>query len=115
MKLQTIVARELVAPSCPPPAHVGATSLVEFFARSSSTSARIVRCADRARALGLKMLSTPFSDGAVDLLERVGVDAYKIASGDLTWDRLIGQVRGHGQAARDLDRHGDARRSRSRR
>src|SRR5438477_10444177 len=27
--------------------------------------------------------------GAVDLLERVSVDAYKIASGDLTYERLI--------------------------
>ena len=29
------------------------------------------------------------SEGGVDLLERVGVDAYKIASGDLTWTQLI--------------------------
>ena len=34
-------------------------------------------------------MATPFSEAAVDMLERVGVDAYKIASGDLTCDALI--------------------------
>ena len=32
IKLQTLVADRLVARSCPPPAHVDAASLVEFFA-----------------------------------------------------------------------------------
>ena len=71
--------------------------------------------AERARArTASRVLSTPFSLDAVDMLERVGVDAYKIASGDLTWDQLIARVRGDRQAARHLDRHGDARRSAAR-
>jgi N,N'-diacetyllegionaminate synthase len=89
VKLQTIVARELVAPGCPAPAHVSATSLVDFFERFEFDEAAHRRIADRARDHGLKVVATPFSIGAVDLLERVGVDAYKIASGDLTWDQLI--------------------------
>src|SRR5262245_46367998 len=32
VKLQTLVASELVAPACPPPGHVQATSLRDFFA-----------------------------------------------------------------------------------
>jgi sialic acid synthase SpsE len=45
--------------------------------------------ATRARLHGVGFISTPLSLGAVDLLERVGVDAYKIASGDLTFTPLI--------------------------
>jgi len=39
---------------------------------------------DRAKELGILFLSTPFSVEAVDLLEKVGVPAYKIGSGEVT-------------------------------
>jgi sialic acid synthase SpsE len=89
VKLQTLVAEDLVSPMCPAPAHVEATSLVEFFRQFELDEAAHHAVAERASLRGLKVISTPLSDGAVDLLERVGVDAYKIASGDLTWDQLI--------------------------
>ncbi len=37
-----------------------------------------------AREKGILFLSTPFDDGSVDLLEEMGVAAFKISSGDLT-------------------------------
>ena len=89
VKLQTIAAEELVAPSCPAPSHVDATSLVEFFRQFELDEAAHRAVAERASLRGLKVISTPFSEAAIDMLERVGVDAYKIASGDLTWDQLI--------------------------
>ncbi|MCC7044662.1 MAG: N-acetylneuraminate synthase family protein [Acidobacteria bacterium] len=89
VKLQTIVADQLVAPSCPAPAHVEADSLVDFFRQVELDEAAHHAVAERASMRGLKVISTPFSEAAVDMLERVGVDAYKIASGDLTWDQLI--------------------------
>src|SRR4029079_5913956 len=89
IKLQTIIARQLVSPACPPPSHVAARSLVAFFEQFELGEAQHVALADHARMRGLKVISTPFSEAAVDLLENVGVDAYKIASGDLTWDQLI--------------------------
>jgi len=92
IKLQTIFAQDLVAPSCPAPAHVQAASLVEFFAQFELDEVAHRKIAERAWSHGLRVLSTPFSLAAVDLLERVGVDAYKIASGDLTWDQLIVRV-----------------------
>lgn len=42
-----------------------------------------------AKNLGVTFLSTPFSIEAVDLLEKVGVDAYKVASMDLTNTDLL--------------------------
>lgn len=89
VKLQTIVAEDLVAPSCPAPAHVDATSLVDFFRAFELDEDAHRQVIDRARAVGLAVLATPFSEVAVDMLTRLGIDAFKIASGDLTWDQLI--------------------------
>lgn len=41
---------------------------------------------------GVQFMATPFDLEAVDLLERLGVSAYKIASGDLTYKPLIEKV-----------------------
>lgn len=38
----------------------------------------------RARAGGLVFLSTPFDDGSADMLDGLGVPAFKVGSGDLT-------------------------------
>jgi sialic acid synthase SpsE len=97
VKLQSIVARELVAPDCPAPAHVDAASLVDFFRQFELDEHAHHLVVDRARSLGLRVLSTPFSERAVDMLERVGVDAYKIASGDVTWEQLIARCAATGK------------------
>ena len=97
VKLQTICARDLVSSACPAPAHVDAASLVDFFAQFELDEAAHRAVAERASQRGVKMISTPFSIAAVDLLERVGVDAYKIASGDLTWDQLIARAAATGK------------------
>lgn len=89
VKLQTIVADQLVAPSCPAPLHVDARSLVDFFRQFELDEEAHRAVAARASMHGLKVIATPFSESAVDMLERIGVDAYKIASGDVTWDQLI--------------------------
>lgn len=45
--------------------------------------------AEHARACGLEFLSTPFSLEAIDLLEQIGVPAYKVGSGDICNDDLL--------------------------
>jgi sialic acid synthase SpsE len=89
IKVQSFTADSLVAPSCPAPAHVPEPSLRDFFRRFELDEDAHRTIVERARARGLAVLATPFSLEAVDMLERVGVDAYKIASGDLTYDALI--------------------------
>jgi sialic acid synthase SpsE len=42
--------------------------------------------------IGIEFLSTPFYLEAVDLLERVGVNRYKISSGDITFQPLLERV-----------------------
>ena len=89
IKLQTLIASGLVAPNAPAPAHVEASSMVEFFATFELDEEAHRQVVARARTHGLAVLATPLSESAVDLLERVGIDAYKIASGDITFRRLI--------------------------
>jgi N,N'-diacetyllegionaminate synthase len=89
IKLQTIESDKLVAESCPAPAHVAATSLRDFFRQFELDEPAHRAVAAAARSRGLAVMSTPFSEGAVDMLDRIGCDALKIASGDITHRRLI--------------------------
>jgi N,N'-diacetyllegionaminate synthase len=89
VKLQTLVAADLVTATCPAPAHVQAPSMVAFFSRFELDESAHRAIVGRARRRGLAVMATPFSIGSVEMLERVGVDAYKIASGDLTYHGLI--------------------------
>jgi len=92
VKIQTIHADALVSAACPPPAHVAVTSLRDFFRQFElSEHDHRVLAADAHRA-GLAFMSTPFDEGAVDMLERTGCDAYKIASGDITYTGLLQRV-----------------------
>lgn len=92
VKLQSFKAEELVAASCPAPAHVAADSLRDFFRQFELDTDAHVAIARRARQRGLAFISTPFSCEAVEILEGIGVDALKIASGDLTYDALIARA-----------------------
>jgi len=90
IKLQTLKADDLVSAACPAPAHVRAASLRDFFAAfelDADAHRAVVR---RARDRGLAVMATPFSLELVDMLHSIGIDAFKIASGDLTFDGLIG-------------------------
>jgi N,N'-diacetyllegionaminate synthase len=89
VKFQTLEAAALVAPGAPAPAHVRVNSMSEFFAQFELDELAHERMIERARARGLAVMATPFSEAAVDMLARLGIDAFKIASGDLTWKELI--------------------------
>jgi sialic acid synthase SpsE len=76
---------------------VQARWLFEFFEQFELDEAAHRAVAERARARGLAVMSTPFDLEAVDLLERVGIDAYKIASGDITFHQLIARAAATGK------------------
>lgn len=56
----------------------------EYWQRMEFTEDEWRGLADHAREQGLLFLSSPFSPAAVALLRRVGVDAWKVASGEVT-------------------------------
>ncbi len=93
VKLQTLSADRLIGEAAPAPQHLAdeerAGSLADFFRRFELDEAGHRAVVRRAREHGLAVLSTPLYEDAVDLLESIGVDGYKIASGDLTYTALI--------------------------
>jgi sialic acid synthase SpsE len=97
VKLQTLFADRLVAGSCPAPAHVRATSLQDFFAEFELDldAHRVV--VDRARRHGLAVMTTPFAEDVVPALDQIGFDAYKVASGDITYLGLIAKLAATGK------------------
>lgn len=97
VKVQSLFADDLVVDGGPPLAHVGKASLREFFRAFELDEDAHRAIATRARVLGMAFLATPFSLRAVDMLERVGVDAYKIASGDITFGPLIARCASTGK------------------
>lgn len=89
VKLQSLEADRLVAAHCGPPAHVPATSLREFFKAFELDWDAHRAVVARAHAHGLAAITTPFFEAALPMLSSLGFDAFKIASGDLTYDGLI--------------------------
>jgi N,N'-diacetyllegionaminate synthase len=97
VKLQTLHADSLVAAHCPAPAHVSVSSLREFFEAFELGADEHRMIVERARRHGLAVMSTPFTEAALPMLEALNLDAYKIASGDLTNDGLIAAVAATGR------------------
>ena len=92
IKLQTLYADRLVAAACPAPAHVRASSLREFFATFELDLDAHQQVVARARQHKLAVMTTPFAEDVVPALAEIGFDAYKIASGDVTYLGLINKV-----------------------
>lgn len=57
----------------------------------------LVRLRDHCSDRSIDFLSTPFGFSAADLLERVGVSAYKVSSGDLTYHQFLGHLASKGK------------------
>ncbi len=92
IKLQAFDAGELLVADAPAPAHVQAASLREFFGRFELPAAAYADIVSHARDRGLAVVVTAFDDRSVAVFDRLGVDAFKIASGDLTHVGLVERV-----------------------
>jgi N,N'-diacetyllegionaminate synthase len=83
VKFQTHIAEAEMLPSTPTPPHFGEPRY-EFAKRMELSFDDHLRLKAMAEEQGLIFFSSPFSVEAVELLERVGVPAYKVASGEVT-------------------------------
>ncbi len=97
VKLQTLYANRLVARSCPAPAHVKASSLQDFFAEFELDLDAHRVIVERARRHGLAVMTTPFAEDVVPALDQLDFDAYKVASGDITYLGLIAKLAATGK------------------
>lgn len=84
VKIQTFRAETLTTPDVNFPAEAGGVNQWDEFKRYEIDEATHRAIFQRARECGLVPFSTPSHPDDVELLERVGVELYKIGSDDLT-------------------------------
>lgn len=84
IKIQTFRAETLTTRAAEFPAEAGGTNQYEEFKRYEIDETTHQRIFQRARERGVVPLSTPSHYDDVELLERIGVELYKIGSDDLT-------------------------------
>lgn len=84
VKFQTHLAAAETLRDAPQPSYFKAEPRYEYFQRTGFSEEQWKNLAAQAKACGVKFLSSPFSEQAVDLLERVGVSMYKVPSGEIS-------------------------------
>ncbi|MCD6327653.1 N-acetylneuraminate synthase family protein [bacterium] len=89
VKFQTFIARKLVARS---ESLADGTNLCELFEKFELPHEWHKELFDDAKSLGMSFISSPFDFESADLLDSLGVAAFKIASGDLTNLPLIRHI-----------------------
>ena len=84
VKFQTHIAEAETIPSAPSPSYFKSESRIDYFKRTSFTLHQWLRLKEIADDCNVLFLSSPFSLEAVDLLEDIGMEVYKIPSGEVT-------------------------------
>ncbi len=84
VKFQTHVADAETLANAPAPSYFKAEPRRDYFKRTAFSLPQWQQLAALAKARGLVFMSSPFAIEAVELLEQVGLDVYKIASGEVT-------------------------------
>ena len=84
VKFQTHIAAAESLPNAPSPAYFSDEPRMAYFERTGFSTVKWKQLAAHAKERGVTFLSSPFSLEAVDLLEDVGIPAYKVPSGEVT-------------------------------
>jgi len=97
VKFQTFDPARLAAAGAPRAAYQqaagdGDSDQLEMLERLALAPDAWPRLRDHARDRGIGFLSTPFDEGSADLLERLGIRAFKVGSGELTNTRLLAHL-----------------------
>jgi N-acetylneuraminate synthase len=97
VKFQTHIAAAETLRDAPMPPYFKGEPRFEYFQRTAFNLAQWQALAERAAACGVVFLSSPFSLEAVELLEAVGIGAYKIPSGEVSNLPLLRRIAGTGK------------------
>jgi N,N'-diacetyllegionaminate synthase len=84
VKFQTHLAEFETLPNAPTPPYFKSESRMDYFRRTAFTEKQWIKLKNYAQKKKVGFLSSAFSIEAVDLLNRVGVEAYKVPSGEVT-------------------------------
>ncbi|MBL41947.1 MAG: N-acetylneuraminate synthase [Rhodospirillaceae bacterium] len=92
VKFQTHIANEETLRNAPSPSYFSDEDRYSYFERTSFSVYQWAKLKEIANKNNLSFLSSPFSIKAVELLESINIDAYKIASGEVTNFPLIEKI-----------------------
>lgn len=92
VKFQTHISEAETTRDAPMPPYFKGEPRFEYFKRTGFTLDQWKQMKAHADEIGIEFLSSPFSVEAVDLLEQVGVNLYKIPSGEVTNIPLLERV-----------------------
>ena len=67
-------------------------SIYEIMERCALNEEDEIKLKEYVESKNMIFISTPFSRAAADRLQRMGVAAYKIGSGDITWKQMIKKI-----------------------
>jgi N,N'-diacetyllegionaminate synthase len=84
VKFQTHIPEAETLPDAPVPQFFRDEPRFEYFRRTSFTLDQWSRLVEKCEERGVVFMSSPFSNQAVDLLERLAIQQYKIPSGEVT-------------------------------
>ncbi len=98
VKFQTHIADAETLPDAPMPPYFKGEPRLEYFRRTGFSETQWRELKVVCQSVGVDFLSSPFSVEAVDLLEAVGVEGYKIPSGEVTNVPLLEHVASTGKA-----------------
>jgi N,N'-diacetyllegionaminate synthase len=84
VKFQAHIAEAESLYDAPSPSYFSGETRWEYFNRTGFSEAQWVKLARHSNEVGVGFVVSPFSIEAVDLLEAIGVEAYKIPSGEVT-------------------------------
>lgn len=84
VKLQTHISEAETIRNAPTPPYFKAEPRYEYFNRTAFSKDQWIDLKDYAYECNVKFISSPFSIEAIDLLFDVGIDAYKVPSGEIT-------------------------------
>lgn len=92
VKFQTHIAEAETMADAPMPPYFKGEPRLDYFRRTAFSKTQWTDLAAQCTLSGVTFLSSPFALEAVDLLEEVGVEAYKIASGEVTNTPLLAHI-----------------------
>jgi len=96
-KFQTHIAEAETLADAPMPPYFKGEPRFDYFRRTAFSLSQWRQIAQHCVEHGVRFLSSPFSLEAVDLLEEVGVELYKIPSGEVTNLPLLERVASTGK------------------
>jgi len=99
VKFQTHIAEAETLPDAPMPSFFQGEARFDYFNRTAFSKEQWGLLKSKCHERGLSFISSPFSVEAVALLEEIGVDSYKIPSGEVTNVILLHEV---GKTGKDI-------------